>query len=63
LLLFPAQLDHAVLENEDPDDFRFSISFDLALSAPRAPEDAAGGADQAPPEYLAPHPADWQEWP
>ena len=58
LLLFPAQLDHAVLENQDPDDFRYSISFDLALSAPRAGEDHPG-----PPEYLAPHPADWREWP
>jgi hypothetical protein len=65
LLLFPAHLDHAVLENQDPDDFRFSISFDLALSAPRAAaeggEGTASGEDQAPPEYLAPHPADWQE--
>ncbi len=58
LLLFPAQLDHAVLENQDPDDFRYSISFDLSLSAPRAGED-----DPGPPEYLAPHPADWREWP
>jgi len=47
-----------VLENQDPDDFRYSISFDLALSALRAGEDHPG-----PPEYLAPHPADWREWP
>ena len=53
LLLFPARVDHAVLENEDPDDSRFSISFDLALTAP------AGSPE--PPEYLAPHPSDWQE--
>jgi hypothetical protein len=46
-------VDHAVLENEDPDDSRFSISFDLVLTAPIA---SAGG----PAEYLAPHPADWQ---
>jgi uncharacterized protein (TIGR02466 family) len=39
LLLFPAQVDHAVLENQDPDDNRVSISFDLALTAPAA----AGG--------------------
>ena len=57
LLLFPAQLPHAVLENEDPDDSRYSISFDLALSAPPA---AAGDGS---PEYLAPHPSDWQEVP
>ena len=56
LLLFPASLDHAVLENADPDDSRYSLSFDLALTAPPA----AGGE---PPEYLAPHPQDWQEVP
>lgn len=54
LLLFPAGVDHAVLENEDPDDSRFSISFDLVLTAPAA-------AEGEPPEYLAPHPRDWQE--
>ena len=55
LVLFPASVDHAVLENEDPDDSRFSISLDLVLTAPKAGE---GGA---PPEFLAPHPGDWQE--
>jgi len=54
LLLFPASVDHAVLENEDPNDSRFSISLDLALTAPK------GGGD-ASAEYLAPHPGDWQE--
>jgi uncharacterized protein (TIGR02466 family) len=53
LVLFPASVDHAVLENEDPDDSRFSISLDLVLTAPMT---RAGG----PPEYLAPHPGDWQ---
>jgi len=53
-VLFPASVDHAVLENDDPDDSRFSISLDLVLTAPAA---SAGG----PAEYLAPHPADWQE--
>ncbi len=53
LLLFPASVEHAVLENDDPDDSRFSISLDLVLTAPKA---GAG----APPEYLAPHPGDWQ---
>ena len=52
LVLFPSRVDHAVLENEDPDDSRFSISFDLALTAPR-------GEGQAAPEYLAPYPGDW----
>ncbi|MFM7312266.1 MAG: TIGR02466 family protein [Cyanobium sp.] len=53
LVLFPASVDHAVLENEDSDDSRYSISFDLVLTAP-----ASAGND--PPEYLAPHPSDWQ---
>ena len=53
LALFPASIDHAVLENMDPDDSRFSISLDLVLTAPKA-------ADGQPPEYLAPHPGDWQ---
>jgi uncharacterized protein (TIGR02466 family) len=54
LLLFPASIDHAVLENRDPDDSRYSISLDLVLTAPKA-------SAEAPPEYLAPHPGDWQE--
>lgn len=54
LVLFPASVDHAVLENQDPDDSRFSISFDLVLSAPSAP------ADSTVPEFLAPHPSHWQ---
>lgn len=53
LLLFPASVDHAVLENEDADDNRYSISLDLVLTAPRAD-------GRTPPEYLAPHPGDWQ---
>jgi hypothetical protein len=63
LLLFPAHVDHAVLENQDPDDFRFSISFDLVLTAPPADDPGAqgGGESQGPPEYLAPHPADWHD--
>ena len=55
LVLFPSRIDHAVLENEDPDDSRFSISFDLALSAP------SGNSDGAAAEYLAPHPGEWLE--
>ncbi|MEB3167682.1 MAG: TIGR02466 family protein [Cyanobium sp.] len=53
LLLFPAALDHAVLENQDPADHRYSISADFVLSAP-----AAAGSSAA--EYLAPHPQHWQ---
>lgn len=52
LLLFPAALDHAVLPNGDPEELRVSISLDFVLTA------AAGAAD--PPEYLAPHPSQWQ---
>ena len=54
LVLFPASVDHAVLENQDPDDSRFSISLDLVLTAPR-------GEGEAAAEYLAPHPQDWLE--
>jgi uncharacterized protein (TIGR02466 family) len=57
LVLFPAAVQHAVLENEDPQESRFSISFDLALTAPPA----HGGL--GPGEYLAPHPHDWQAMP
>ena len=64
LLLFPAQLDHAVLENHDSDDNRVSISFDLALTAPPAAAgEGSGGGEAAPPEYLAPHPAAWDPVP
>jgi hypothetical protein len=71
LLLFPAHMDHAVLENQDPDDNRVSISFDLALTAPAAGgSDGEGGSSAekgsstekkgaALAEYLAPHPSDW----
>ena len=63
LLLFPAHLQHAVLENRDPHDHRYSISFDLVLTAPAAAAEPA--TDAPPPEYLAPHPRDWQplDWP
>jgi len=53
LVLFPATTDHAVLANET-DDSRFSISFDLVLSAPRSVT-----SQDAPPEYLSPHPSSW----
>ena len=56
LVLFPAHTDHAVTANEDDDDLRLSLAFDLALSAP-----LAAPGDPAPPEYLAPHPAQWME--
>ena len=55
LLLFPSSLDHAVLPNDDPDDLRASISMDFLLTAPPLPE------GHTPPEYLAPHPSQWQQ--
>ena len=58
LVLFPASTDHAVTPNEDPEDLRLSLAFDLVLSAPQA-----GPQDQAPPEYLAPHPSQWTPLP
>jgi len=54
LLHFPASTDHAVLENEDEQDSRFSLSIDFVLTAPQA------GPGESPPEYLAPHPGQWQ---
>lgn len=56
LLLFPAGTDHAVLENEDEQDSRFSLSIDFVLTAPFA------GPGESPPEYLAPHPRQWQSF-
>ena len=50
LLLFPAALDHAVTANTSRDEARLSIAFDLALTAPQG---------TVPPEYLAPHPSQW----
>ena len=50
LLLFPAALDHAVTANTSSDEDRLSIAFDLALTAPKG---------DVPPEYLAPHPSQW----
>ena len=55
LLLFPSCLDHAVLPNEDPDDLRCSLSIDFALTAPLVE------AGSPAPEYLAPHPSQWQQ--
>lgn len=55
LVLFPACIDHAVLENDDDEDRRFSISMDFVITAPAEP--SAGWR----PEYLAPHPGAWQQ--
>jgi uncharacterized protein (TIGR02466 family) len=49
LLLFPARLDHGVLENSS-EEVRLSIAFDLVLSAPAGP---------CSTEYLPTHPSLW----
>lgn len=51
LVVFPSRLDHSVLENADPDGLRVSVSFDFVLTARAA---------DRPPEYLSPHPNQWQ---
>jgi len=51
LVLFPSSLQHSVLPNHDPDELRCSISFDFVLTA---------RASDRPPEYLSPHPHQWQ---
>ena len=48
--LFPSNLQHSVLPNDDPDKLCCSISFDFVLTAPEQ-----GGSQ----EYLAPHPRHW----
>ena len=53
LLLFPASVDHAVLENEDPDDSRFSISLDLVLTRPERGRGCFRGVSGAPSGGLA----------
>ena len=51
LVLFPSRLEHSVLPNSDPDALRCSISYDFVLTAPREGD---------PPEYLSPHPEQWE---
>jgi hypothetical protein len=52
LLLFPAAVEHAVLDNGSDEEWRVSIAMDFCLTAP------ASGAEA---EYLAPHPSTWWE--
>jgi hypothetical protein len=63
LVLFPASVDHGVLENGTAEERRVSIAMDFCLTAP-APlamggeaSKGAGGGGEA--EYLAPHPSTW----
>ncbi len=51
LVLFPSRLHHSVVANETEDELRVSVSFDFVLSARTAGR---------PPEYLSPHPNQWQ---
>ncbi|MEB3242094.1 MAG: putative 2OG-Fe(II) oxygenase [Cyanobacteriota bacterium] len=52
VVLFPASVEHAVMENGTADDWRVSIAIDFCLTAP---------AEEAEAEYLAPHPSRWLE--
>lgn len=56
LVLFPAHTDHAVTANDQLEEQRLSLAFDLALSAP-----LIHTPGQGPPEYLAPHPDQWMQ--
>jgi uncharacterized protein (TIGR02466 family) len=56
LLLFPASVDHGVLENSAAEERRVSIAMDFCLTAPAHAEGAGSKA-----EYLAPHPSSWLE--
>jgi uncharacterized protein (TIGR02466 family) len=52
LVLFPAAVEHAVLDNTTSEEWRVSIALDFCLTAP------VGGTGA---EYLAPHPSSWRE--
>jgi hypothetical protein len=56
LLMFPASVDHGVLENGTTEERRVSIAMDFCLMAPAH---GVGGSGEA--EYLAPHPSTWLE--
>jgi uncharacterized protein (TIGR02466 family) len=55
LVLFPAGVDHAVLENSCAEERRVSIAMDFCLTAP------ASQSRMTKAEYLAPHPSSWLE--
>lgn len=55
LLMFPASVDHGVLENTTAEERRVSIAMDFCLTAPAQGE---GGGEA---EYLTPHPSSWCE--
>lgn len=68
MVLFPASVEHAVLDNGTAEERRVSIAMDFGLTAPApaspihggvAAMEAGGVAGEA--EYLAPHPSAWLE--
>ncbi|MEB3303594.1 MAG: putative 2OG-Fe(II) oxygenase [Cyanobacteriota bacterium] len=67
MVLFPASVDHGVLENGCYEERRVSIAMDFCLTAPAPPQrqrkgslgERAGDGEEA--EYLAPHPSAWRE--
>ena len=65
MVLFPASIDHAVLENGAPEERRVSIAMDFCRTAPapEGPATVASGvaAGEGEAEYLAPHPSTWLE--
>jgi hypothetical protein len=56
--LFPASVDHAVMDNFSAEERRVSIAMDFGLTAPALSSEATEAAEA---EYLAPHPSSWLE--
>jgi len=64
LLLFPASVEHAVLDNGSGEERRVSIAMDFCLTAPTPGALAGAPGGEGPDgeaEYLAPHPSSWLE--
>ncbi len=62
LVLFPSSTDHAVTCNDEDEELRLSVSFDLVITAPASgfgPGAGSGSRAGSAPEYLSPHPSDW----
>ena len=61
-MLFPSSTDHAVTCNDEDEELRLSVSFDLVITAPASgfgPGAGSGSRAGSAPEYLSPHPSDW----
>ena len=66
LVLFPSSTDHAVTCNDEDEELRLSVSFDLVITAPASGSGSAVGTGfqaGSAPEYLSPHPSDWTALP